>query len=138
MGFTLIEIIIIILIFFIITAYLISGFSFLAPKTLEKEVEKLGGDLLWIRELANCNLSSYIVTFDTINNQYALYRNSVSANNLITPPYSLKVNLASAPPQIVFTSYGKPSTSFIQSIQLNKANRAKTIIIYPNSGAIKW
>ncbi|OQX80207.1 MAG: hypothetical protein B6D56_05640 [Candidatus Omnitrophica bacterium 4484_70.1] len=69
MGFTLIEIIIIILIFFIITAYLISGFSFLAPKTLEKEVEKLGGDLLWIRELANCNLSSYIVTFDTINNQ---------------------------------------------------------------------
>ncbi len=138
-GFTLTELIVVVVIIVLLTGYLILGFSFLSPKEVEKETEKLVGDLLWIRELANCGVDAYLVTFDTINDRYALYKNSPHPNNLITPPCSLKADLTSAPPQIIFGNYGKlQGTTTFQIIQLRKGNRRRTITVYPNTGAIEW
>lgn len=138
-GFTLTELIIVAIIVTLIAGYLILGFNFISPKELDKEKEKLVGDLLWIRELANCGVNNYIISFDTVNNRYSLYRNSVNPNNLIAPPYSLKVNLISAPPQITFGTHGKPQgINTAQTIQLRKGSHTETITIYPNTGAIEW
>jgi len=138
-GFTLTELIIVVVIVTLIAGYLISGLNFISPKELNKEKEKLVGDLLWIRELANCGINNYIINFDTVNNRYSLYKNSTNPNNLIAPPYSLKVNLASAPSQITFGIHGKPQgINTTQIIQLRKGNHTETITIYPNTGAIEW
>lgn len=138
-GFTLIESIIVAVIVTFISGYLILGFNFISPKELDKEKEKLVGDLLWIRELANCGINNYIISFDTVNNRYSLYKNSINPNNLIAPPYSLKVNLVSAPPQITFGIHGKlQGINTAQTIQLRKGSHTETITIYPNTGAIEW
>lgn len=134
---TLIELVIVVTIIAILTATGLVSFSIIAPRQLEAEARKIVSDLCWARQMAVATHQDYIVVFDTTNDRYIIYRDSITPANEIKRQ-SLEVDLVSVTPAPTQLQFNFPSgTTQSKQINLNHQGKPGQIIVFGQTGYVK-
>jgi Tfp pilus assembly protein FimT len=136
-AFTTVEIVIVITIIAIISVLAVVSFSTISPKRLEAEARKIISDLCWVREMAVAGHQNYFVVFDTLNEQYEIYRGSINPNNQVKFE-NLEVDLVSVTPAPAQLQFSFPlGTTQSKQINLSYQGRAQQVRVFGETGYVR-
>ncbi len=143
-GFTLIEVVAVIVIISIIAAYAVSRISF--DTNLQAEVDKMKSHLRYVQHIALCGNNTYTWRINVNANSYTFTRwdgaNNVAmplpgvtgvANNTVNLPPGITVIAGTG--TINFDQWGSPGTSDI-NINLSDGSTNRGITVTRNTGFI--
>lgn len=144
-GFTLIEVLVVIVIISIIAAYAASTMSF--DINLQAEVDKMKSQLRYVQQIALCGNNTYTWRINVNANSYTFTRwdgaNSVDmplpgatggANNTVALPTSITVTAGTG--TINFDQWGSPGNSNI-NISLTDGSTIRGITVTKNTGFVQ-
>jgi Tfp pilus assembly protein PilE len=138
---TLVEMVIGLAITAVLAATTLVSFNFVDGRRLDTQARNMVSDLSWLRELAVASHKDYTVVFDANNDSYSLYRDTVSAANLVRKQ-KLNVNLTvitdwqnNAITQFTFL-FPKGSTTTSALITLNQTGRSRVINVGNQTGFV--
>ncbi|MDD4907946.1 MAG: prepilin-type N-terminal cleavage/methylation domain-containing protein [Candidatus Omnitrophica bacterium] len=136
-GFTLAEIITVVLIMSMLMGITMFSISLIFTRQLDGDTRKLLSDICWAREMTLSRHNDHTVAINTTAESYTI---TDSAGTVVRPAQVLKVNISSAPATITFQA---PSGSALLNpagstlITLTKEGRQKQIGIRVETGYVK-
>jgi Tfp pilus assembly protein FimT len=134
-AFTLVEMIMGLIITTLILVTVLVAFRFTSSRALDTESRSMVADLQWVREMAVSLHRNYIVSFDTNNDSYAIYNNSIASANLIKRQ-AFTVDLTSVTQSSVTFSPPWGAADNAVSINLTDAGKSRLVNITSETGYV--
>lgn len=135
MGYTLIEILIVVALLSLILSISIPGLGFLNRTREANELKEFKRDLLYTRNKAIVDRKTYRIKIDYTNNEYLISNFDYTPIKLYKFTYGIKINKDSNIKEFTFGMYGSPSVGGTICLSDSRNNNFE-IAITPVTGKI--
>lgn len=137
-GMSIVELITVIAIIGVISGASFVSFTFVTGNRLEADTRKIVSDLCWARQMSVAQHRNYIIDFDTANERYIIYRDSIAVNNEVKKQ-DLSVDLVSVAPLPAQVTFSFPlGTSAARQVNLSAVGRTRQVVVFADTGYVKF